>query len=99
MLDTDASQFSIGSVLSQVQEGIEKVIAYGGRTLNANEINYCIIRKELLAVVHFTKVYRQYLLGRKFTIRTDHACCTVVVTTDSPTYWTKRQMVGTTWRV
>jgi len=71
--DTDASQFSIGSVLSQVQEGTEKVIAYGGRTLNVNEINYCVTRKELLAVVHFTKAYRQYLLGRKFIIRTDHA--------------------------
>ena len=73
ILDTDASQFSIGSVLSQVQEGTEKVIAYGGRTLNVNEINYCATRKELLAVVHFTQAYRQYLLGRKFIMRTDHA--------------------------
>ena len=72
ILDTDASQYSIGSVLSQVQDGMEKVIAYGGRTLGRNEVNYCITRKELLAVVHFTRMYRQYLLGRKFTIRTDH---------------------------
>ena len=34
--------------MSQVQGGIEKVIAYGGRTLNAKEDNYCITRKELL---------------------------------------------------
>jgi len=72
ILDCDASQFSIGSVLSQLQNGEERVIAYAGRSLNQNEINYCITRKELLAVVYFTKCFRQYLLGRQFIVRTDH---------------------------
>ena len=62
----------IGSVLHQVQDGREKVIAYASRALNKAERNYCITEKELLAVRFFIEYFRQYLLGRKFTIRTDH---------------------------
>lgn len=73
ILDTDACEDSIGSVLSQVQNGQEKVVAYAGRALSANEKDYCITRKELLAVVFYLKYFKQYLLGRRFTVRTDHA--------------------------
>src|SRR6266516_3741743 len=72
-LDTDASNFAIGAVLSQVQNGDEKVIAYASRMLNPAERNYCVTRRELLAVVHFTKQFRTYLLGKEFLIRTDHS--------------------------
>ncbi len=73
ILDTDAANFGIGCVLSQVQNGKERVLAYGSRSLSKEELNYCVTRKELLAVVHFCKEFRQYLLGRKFLIRTDHS--------------------------
>jgi len=63
-LDTDASDKSIGAVLSQIQDGQEKVIAYTGRALNKNELNYCAFGKELLAVVYFTKHFTQYLLSK-----------------------------------
>jgi len=84
ILDTDASDSSIGAVLSAVQNGVERPIAYAGRALNKNESNYCITRKELLAVVYFTKYFRQYLLGRRFTIRTDHAALTWLQKTPDP---------------
>lgn len=84
ILDTDAADASIGAVLSQVQSGQERVIAYAGRSLNRNELNYCVTRKELLAVVHFTKYFRQYLLGRKFIIRTDHAALAWLQKTPEP---------------
>ena len=71
-LDTDASNWAIGAVLSQVQDGEEKVIAYGSRLYSKAEAQYCTTRKELFAVVFFTKYYKQYLLRRKFLIRTDH---------------------------
>jgi len=71
-LDTDACNTAIGAVLSQFQDGQLRVIAYGSRTLNKAEINYCITDKELLAVRYFIEYYRQYLLGRKFCVRTDH---------------------------
>jgi len=72
ILDTDASGYGIGAVLSQVQEGREKVIAYGSRTMSKEEKNYCVTRKELLAVVYFVKQYRHYLYGHRFLVRTDH---------------------------
>jgi len=61
-MNTEASDKSIGAVLSQIQDGQEKVIAYAGRALNKNELNYCAFRKELLAVVYYTKHFKQYLL-------------------------------------
>ena len=72
ILDTDASQTTLGAVLSQVQDGVEKVIAYGSRTLNKPERNYCVTDRELLAVRHFVEYYKCYLLGQRFRVRTDH---------------------------
>ena len=72
ILDTDASDMAIGGVLSQIQNGTEKIIAYGSRSLNKSEKNYCITDKELLALLYFVEYFRQYLLGRRFTVRTDH---------------------------
>jgi len=73
VLDTDASGYAIGAVLSQIIDGKERVIAYASRTYNRAEQNYCTTRKELLAVVYFIGYFRQYLLGRHFRLRTDHA--------------------------
>lgn len=41
ILDTDASNFAIGAVLSQEQDGQERVLAYASKTLNRAEQNYC----------------------------------------------------------
>ena len=72
ILDTDASDFGIGAVLSQIQDGTEKVIAYFSRSLSRSERNYCVTRKELLAVVESVKHFHQYLYGVHFTVRSDH---------------------------
>lgn len=72
ILDTDASNSGIGAVLSQVQNGQEKVIAYSSRTLSKAERQYCVTRKELLAIVYHVRYFREYLYGVQFTIRTDH---------------------------
>ena len=76
ILDTDASDVAIGAELSQVQNGRVRVIAYGSFTLTAAQRNYCTTRKELLAVVRFTRQFRHYLLGRRFLVRTDHSSLT-----------------------
>ena len=73
ILDTDASNSGIGAVLSQIQDGVERVIAYASRTLSPAEQNYCVTRKEMLSVVFFSKYFRHYLSGRHCTIRTDHS--------------------------
>ena len=73
ILDTDASDKAIGASLSQVQDGVERVIAYASMSLDETRRRYCTTRKELLAVVMFTRHFRHYLLGREFLVRTDHA--------------------------
>jgi len=73
LLDADASNQGIGAVLSQVQsDGQEQVVTYASRLLSKLERKYSITCKELLAVVVFLNHFRQYLLGKKFTLRTDH---------------------------
>jgi hypothetical protein len=72
ILDTDASNTAVGAELSQVQGGVEKVISYASKILNPAQRKYCTTRKELLALVTFTRQFRHYLLGRRFTVRTDH---------------------------
>ena len=75
-LDTDASGTGIGAVLSQMQAGRERLIAYATRGMSKTERNYCVTEQELLAVVFIVKYFRQYLLGRKFVVRSDHQALT-----------------------
>ena len=73
-MDTDASNFGIGAVLSQIQNGEEKVIAYASKSLSKAQHHYCTTKRELLAVIHFLGVtFRHYLIGEEFTVRTDHS--------------------------
>lgn len=73
ILDTDASNDGVGAVLSQEHGGQEGVIAYFSKTLAPAERNYCVTRRELLAVIKAVKHFKPYLFGRKFRLRTDHA--------------------------
>jgi len=73
ILDTDASGEAIGAVLSQNIDGKERVVAYASRCLDRTERQYCVTRRELLAVVHFIRHFKTYLYGRHFKVRTDHS--------------------------
>ncbi len=73
ILDTDANSLAVGAVLSQKQEGIEKVIAYYSRSLDRPQRQYCATRRELLAVIKALDHFHPYLYGRQFIIRTDHS--------------------------
>ena len=72
ILDTDASDMGMGAVLSQEQDGKERVLAYLSQALTKEERRYCVTRKELLAVICAVRKCRQYLVGKKFLLRTDH---------------------------
>mgnify|MGYP003497684005 CR=1 FL=1 len=73
VLDTGASNRSAGAVLSMMIDGQEHVVAYASRAFSKQQRNYCVTRRELLAVVLALKTFKQYLLGRHFVIRTDHS--------------------------
>lgn len=51
IVTTDASDFALGAVLSQANNGKEHPICYASRTLNDHVTNYLTIEKELLAIV------------------------------------------------
>jgi len=72
ILTCDASNFAIGSVLSQGPLNKDLPIAYASRTLNQAEVRYSTIEKELLAIVWSVRHFRPYLYGRRFLLVTDH---------------------------
>ena len=67
-LTTDASEETIGAVLTQN----DHPVIYISRNLTSAEQKYSNIEREALAVVFAMTRLRQFLLGRKFTLRTDH---------------------------
>eukprot|EP00731_Ephydatia_muelleri_P014220 Em0007g1530a len=76
ILDTDASDIGIGAVLSQIHDdGSEHVVSYASCVLSKPERNYCVTRRELLAVVTFVQHFRPYLLGPEFTRSYNQSQC------------------------
>ncbi|XP_067293545.1 uncharacterized protein [Pseudorasbora parva] len=73
LLQTDASDTGLGAVLSQVQEGEEHPVTYISRKLTPAETRYAAVEKEALAIKWAVLELRYYLLGRRFTLMTDHA--------------------------
>ena len=69
---TDASDTAIGGVLSQIQDGCERVLAYWSRQLQKAEKNYSTIEREALTVVGAVKEFYPYFYGFTFRLLTDH---------------------------
>ena len=65
----DASDFAIGVVLGQREDGKPYVIA--SKTLNEAQRNYTTTEKELLAVVFALDKFRAYLVGSFIIVFTD----------------------------
>lgn len=76
ILDIDASAHTISWIILQIQKGEERVLAFGSKILSPAHVNYCMLKREMFSIVHFVQHYKHYLLGRKFTIRTDHKSLT-----------------------
>ena len=75
VLDTDASNLAAGAVLSQIQNGQERVIAYWSKAWSQSQKHYDVPKRELLAALLAMEAFGYYLRGlSKFQLRTDHAC-------------------------
>ncbi|XP_029938440.1 uncharacterized protein LOC115381302 [Salarias fasciatus] len=84
IMDTDASNVGVGAVLSQGEGEAKKVVAYFSRVLSWSKRNYCVMRRELLAVVLALRQFWPYLLGRRFLLCTDHASLTWLLSFKNP---------------
>jgi hypothetical protein len=60
----------VGAFLSQREIGKDVPIALASPSRNKEEKNYCIAKKEILAIIWGVRYYRPY--GTKFTVVTDH---------------------------
>jgi hypothetical protein len=85
IIDTDASHFAVGAVLSQEVDGREHVIAYMSKALNKHETSYCTTRKELLAVIVAIKNFHPYVYGQNVLLRTDNSAVSWMQSLKNPT--------------
>ncbi|MBW0489041.1 hypothetical protein O181_028756 [Austropuccinia psidii MF-1] len=74
ILETDASDYALGAVLSQVNDLGKHPIAFDSHKLLPAELNYEIHDKELLGIVWALKCWRAFLLSlsNSFELLTDH---------------------------
>ena len=67
-LQVDASQRELGACL--LQEG--QPIAFASKSLKDTETRYANTERELLAIVFACQQFNTYVLGRPFTVESDH---------------------------
>ncbi|XP_036384580.1 uncharacterized protein K02A2.6-like [Megalops cyprinoides] len=81
LVTCDASAIAIGAVLSQVQGGTERPVAFASRALTPTEQRYSVGEREALACLWACERWHMYLYGREFTLRTDHQALTALLAT------------------
>ena len=69
----DACDCAVRALLGQKIEGKRYMIFYESKTLNQAQQNYDTTKKEMLAVVYSFEKFRQYLIGSKVIVYTNHA--------------------------
>ncbi|MBW0572493.1 hypothetical protein O181_112208 [Austropuccinia psidii MF-1] len=75
IVETDASDYALGAVMSQASDSGKCTIAFDSRKIIPEELNYEIHDKELLGIVWALKHWRAFLLSlfSPFEVLTDHS--------------------------
>ena len=84
IVDTDYSHEGLGTVLLQVQDGIERPISFNARRMKPGESQYALHKGELLALIFTIDTYKFFLTGRKFLVRTDNSALSWLKTQKDP---------------
>ena len=66
IVDTDYSHDGIGTVLSQIQNGLERPISFNARRLKPSESQYASHKGELLALIFAIDTYKFFSQGGNF---------------------------------
>jgi hypothetical protein len=72
IVDTDASNIGIGGILSQEHEGVELPVRIYSKALSEAEQRYPTPEKAIMAIVKTINLIKYNLVGREFTVRSDH---------------------------
>lgn len=74
ILYTDASPWGLGAILAQeeISSGERRIIACASKSLTAAESRYPQLHREALAIIWAMEKFAYYLLGRRFTLRSDN---------------------------
>ena len=72
VLDTSASTTGVVAVLSQVQDGKERPIAYAANALTKSQRKWAPTKIEMYALVFGTEGFYPYLISKQFVARLDH---------------------------
>ncbi|CAN0017348.1 unnamed protein product, partial [Heterosigma akashiwo] len=72
IVETDASKTGLGAILLQQTQRGTRPIAYASRLCSPTEANYSATELECLGVIYALQQFRCYVMGREFTLVTDH---------------------------
>lgn len=78
VLKTDASRVGVAGILLQQQQNEWRLVSCCSRRLSPAENNYSVTELEGLAIIYSVNKLRHFLLGRHFTILTDHCALCVL---------------------
>ena len=71
-LYADECRDGISSILMQEKDNNWRPVSYASRSLNDAEKNYAVIELEALAITWGCEKFSQYLIGKEFTVLSDH---------------------------
>ena len=72
-ISSDASEITIGAILSQEEDKKPYAIYYINKNLTPAKLNYTVTKKEFLAVIYAINKFKHYITGYPVVLYTDHS--------------------------